>query len=470
MRMNHMSLNRKWILFSLVLVSPAILAAENLNFNYTRAGVLSLEPGLGLQAKACHSKADPMDIYVRFDKNVNMKDISAVRLQISGSAYAKSYTVFSPSVKGRASSDPDFLVPWGAHAKGAVKVKETGSVDIPAVPAHNEQPFCFSNAGPKYYSVIYPPQYSFGGLIPIFKDEPYYLDPLGSLDGRDFSKRCQFALDMLSETDRNSLDYYWPYGTDLYEHRLIKYGDIQGRTGSSFIRDGIKSLGKSFLFVEKQHHIFWSYRAPAEPARTEIQTTSKDYNMDENCSTSSCSFTFPTGKGNQNNIIQDGSTFLVRLNNRNITSLVLNVFTKTGSQTWEWKLKDNNHRNNLYGVYLFGGPQGVSGSYPKPDDPYNIAGFYADKKKSGFYSGTLVTQSALNTTYTNFNKVTPLSLPAVGEGDMNLVNTDSLTFTFGVNNYGSPTLMILGQPLKFAPLTVNGKEVASAMQVRNACY
>ncbi|ENV3755715.1 hypothetical protein ACFJ6F_005664, partial [Salmonella enterica] len=118
MRMNHMSLNRKWILFSLVLVSPAILAAENLNFNYTRADALSLEPQLGLQAKACHSKAEPMDIHVRFDKNVDMKGISEIRLDISGSAYAKSYTVFSPSVKGRADLAPDFLVPWGAHAKG----------------------------------------------------------------------------------------------------------------------------------------------------------------------------------------------------------------------------------------------------------------------------------------------------------------------------------------------------------------
>ncbi|EFP1523768.1 hypothetical protein WDI34_005534 [Salmonella enterica subsp. enterica] len=471
MRMNHMSLNRKWISFSLVLLSPAILAAENLNFNYTRANALSLEPQLGLQAKACHSKADPMDIHVRFDKNVNMKDISEIRLDISGSAYAKSYTVFSPSVKGRADLAPDFLVPWGAHAKGAVNVNETNNVYIPGVPAHNEQPFCFSNGGPRFYSIIYPPAFSFSGLLPIFRDPPYYGDPLGALTKKDFDNKCQRAYDVMVKNQlKDQIEYYWPYGTDLYQHRLIKYKEIGPRTGSYFIEDGIKASGKRFMFAETSLNVFFSERVPDQPPRTESNTTSHDYNMDENCTSSKCSFVFPTGKGNVGNNILSGSGFLVKLNNRNITSLTLNVFAKNGQQTWKWELKDDNHRNDLYALYSFGGSYRIEGSFPKSDDPYNIAGFYVDKKTPGFYSGTLVTRSALNTTYTNFNKVTPLSLPAVQKGAINLVNTDSLTFTVGTGKNGAPTLGVFGQPLKFAPLSVNGKEVASAMDVRNACY
>lgn len=471
MRMNHILLNRRWILFSLVLLSPEILAAENLSFNYTRADALSLEPQLGLQAKACHSKADPMDIHVRFDKNVVMNDISEVRLEISGSAYAKSYTIFSSSVKGRAGSAPDFLVPWGAHAKGAVKVDETSIITIPAVPARNEKPFCFSNGGPRFFSIIYPPKYSYEGFLPIFKEEPFYFDLLGRLGAKDFENKCRRAHDLMEYLGaKDDIQYYWPYGGDLYENLLVGYKQIDAITGSRFIRTGIGTQQLAFLLVERSGLVFFAQRKPEQPARTESRTEPHEYNMDENCTEGKCSYVFPTGRGTSGNKILADSGFLVKLNNRSITSLTLNVIAKKGRQTWKWELKDDKHRNDLYASYSFEGPQGVRESYPKADDPYNIAGFYADNKTPGFYSGTLTARSALNTTYTNFNKVTPLSLPAVQKGAINLVNTDSLTFTVGKGSNGAPTLGVFGQPLKFAPLSVNGKEVASAMQIRNACY
>ncbi|EAA3226648.1 hypothetical protein KK671_004812 [Salmonella enterica subsp. enterica serovar Muenchen] len=470
MKRVNTSLTKTGILFSLVLLSPGVMAAENLNFNYTRAESLSLEPRLGLQARACHSKGDPMDIHVRFNKGMNITKSYKIILDINGGVYTKSYAVFSPVVKSRASVDPDFLVPWGASAKGTAKVNEINSVLIPEIPEQNHDPFCFSNAGPKYYSIIYPPPYSFGGLIPIFKNEPYYVDPLGFLGGGDFSRRCQFALDRLSETDRNSRAYYWPYGKDLYTNRLIKYGDIQGRTGSSFIQDGIKLWGKSFLFVEKQQRIFWSYRSPAVPARTEIQATSKDYNMDENCTASNCSFTFPVGKGDHGNYIQNGGEFLVKLNNRNIMSLNLTLKYDKKTYIWKWQ-RDHSPwiKNRLYLTQ-----NTTEGAIVLPTDidntdPYK--NFYVNGFTS-FYRGTLVPSSSLKmNVYTDYiNKVVPLSLPPDTTGGINLVNTESLTFALGADNNGTPTLEIFGQPLKFAPLSVNGKVAASAMQIRNACY
>lgn len=473
MRMNHMSLNRKWILFSLVLLSPVILAAENLSFNYSRADTLSLEPRLGLQARACHSKADPMDIMVRFNKGMNITRPYKVMLDISGSAYNKSYAVFSSSTKSRAGTDPDFLVPWSAYAKGAAKVNEANSVYIPEVPAQNGNPFCFSNGGPKYYSIIYPPVYSYSGLLPVFENAPYYVDPLGRLTGADFTAKCQRALDFLNSLPpgfKNDIRYYWPYGSDLSTHRLINYRDIGARTGSYFIQDSINRSGKNFMFVEKSGNIFFSTRTAYQPPRTETHTAQQDNKLDANCTTSNCHFTVLAGKGEVGNFIQDGGEFLVKLNNRNISALTLTLVYDKTTYTWKWQQDSSSLiRNRLYLANSTEGGGKVLPAIINVADPYKS--FYKNGTQS-FYRGTLVSEDSLKMdSYKNYiNKIIPLSLPASKPGDINLVNTDSLAFTLGAGNNGAPTLGVFGQPLKFAPLTVNGKEAASAMQVRNACY
>lgn len=470
--MNHMSVIRKWILFSLVLLPPEILAAENLNFNYTRADTLSLEPRLGLQARACHSKADPMEIMIRFNKGMNITKPYKVMLDISGSAYNKSYAVFSSSARSRAGADPDFLVPWRAYAKGAAKVNESDSVYIPEVPAQNENPFCFSNAGPKYYSIIYPPPYSYGGLLPIFKNPPYYVDPLGSLDGSNFNERCQRAYDIINNLPsalRNDIIYYWPYGKDL-THLLINYTEIKSRTGSGFIQNKIETVGKPFLFVETSGNIFFSNRTDYQPPRTEIHTAQQNNNLDENCTTSNCHFTVLAGKGGAGNLIQDGGVFLVKLNNRNVTSLTLTLIYDKTTYTWKWQQDSSSLiRNRLFLANMTGDGGKVLPTTIDVADPYKS--FYKNGAQN-FYRGTLVSAGSLNMdSYNDYiKKVIPLSLPANKQGDINLVNTDSLTFTLGAGNNGAPTLGVFGQPLKFAPLIVNGKEAASAMQVRNACY
>lgn len=470
--MNHVSLTRKWILFSLVLLSPEILA-ENLNFNYTRADTLSLEPRLGLQARACHSKADPMEIMVRFNKGMNITKPYKVMLGISGSAYKRSYAVFSSSAKSRADTDPDFLVPWRASAKGAATVNESNSVNIPSVPARNENPFCFSNDGPKYYSILYPPAYSYSGLLPIFKNSPYYVDPLGALTGANFTEKCQSTLNFLNREHpgfKNDIKYYWPYGNNLYSHLLINYKDIGQRTGSYFIENSISKAGKKFMFVETSRNIFFASRTPGSPSRTEIHTTQQNNTLDTSCTSSDCHFTVLAGNGGAGNLIKDGGAFSVKLNNRNVTSLTLTLVYDKITYTWKWQQDTSSLIRNR----LFLASTAVNGGKVSPvaadaADPYKV--FYKNGALS-FYRGTLSSENLLNMkSYTDYiNKVIPLSLPASKQGDINLVNTESLTFTLGAGNNGAPTLRVFGQPLKFAPLTVNGKEAASAMQVRNACY
>ncbi|EAO2872874.1 hypothetical protein GJ179_11430 [Salmonella enterica subsp. enterica] len=473
MKINHVSLTRKWIVFSLVLLSPEILAAETLNFNYKRADTLSLEPRLGLQARACHSKADPMEIIIGFNKGMNITKPYKVMLDISGSAYTKSYAVFSSSAKKRAGTDPDFLVPWSAYAKGTAKVSESNSVYIPEVPEQNGDPFCFSNGGPRFYSIIYPPKYSYHGLLPIFKNQPYYFDPLGQLGAQDFEDKCKASYDYLNSLPpgfRNDIKLYWPYGTDMWEKRLIKYTDIAKKTGSFWIQDGIERVGEPFLFVEKSANIFFSTRTAYQPPRTEIHTAQQDNNLDENCTASSCHFNVLAGKGGAGNLIQDGGAFLVKLNNRNISALTLTLVYDKTTYIWKWQQDSSSLiRNRLYLANSTGGGGKVLPTAIDMTDPYKD--FYKNETP-GFYRGTLVNDSSLKMdSYNNYiEKIIPLSLPANKQGDINLVNTESLMFTLGAGSDGAPTLGIFGQPLKFAPLTVNGKEAASAMQVRNACY
>ncbi|EGN2452125.1 hypothetical protein IIF46_004374 [Salmonella enterica] len=473
--MSHVLLTRKWILLSLVLLSPYILAAESLNFNYKRADTLSLEPRLGVQARACHSKADPMDIIFRTDKSMNITKPYKVMLSISGGAYDKNYAVFTSSAKNGGNIDSDFLVPWSANAKGAAKVNESNSVTIPAVPARNTDPFCFSDDGPYYYSILYPPRYSVAGLLPIFKNPPYYVDPLGRLTAENFAKKCQKYLTWLEDSHSElltSIDYYWPYGTDLYDHRLVNYTDIKKITGSDAIEREIKAHGKYYLQIEQSHVVFFSSRTKYQPPRTEINTATLNNNVDETCTTSSCNFTFLTGKGNNGNLIQEGGLFLVKLNNRNITSLTLTLVYDKETYTWNWQREQDSSSLTSNRLYLVNSTEGRGTVLPKiidADDPYKS--FYKNGDQS-FYRGTLVTDGSLNMgTYNDYIKnVIPLSLPSNKTGDINLVNTESLTFSLGAGSNGAPTLGILGQPLKFAPIKVNGKDAASAMQVRNACY
>lgn len=477
--MSHVSLTRKWILLSLVLLSPDILAAESLNFNYKRVDTLSLEPRLGVQARACHSKADPMDIMFRIDKGINITKPYKVMLSISGEAYAKNYAVFTSSAKTGGNIGSDFLVPWSAYAKGAAKVNESNSASIPAVPAKNSQPFCFSGSSPYYYSIIYPPSYSVAGLIPIFKDSPYYADPLGYLTAADFEKICQRTLERWESSTNpdavdgvNSARYYWPSGVDLWEHRLVKYTEISRMTGSSFIESRIKQYGKYALQIEQSPVIFFTKRTEYQPPRTEIHTVIKNNNMDENCTTSNCNFTFLTGEGNHGNFIQDGGSFLVRLNNRNVTSLTLTLVYDKETYTWNWQREQDSSSLTSNRLYLVNSTEGRGTVLPKiidADDPYKS--FYKNGDQN-FYLGTLVTAGSLNMgTYNDYIKnVIPLSIPSSKAGDINLVNTESLTFSLGAGSNGAPTLGIFGQPLKFAPIIVNGKNAASAMQVRNACY
>lgn len=443
MRMNHMSLNRKWILFSLVLLSPAILAAENLNFNYTRADALSMDSRLGLQAKACHSKGDPMDIRVRFD-SISVGGSFNVTLAIQGAEYPKSYSVFTKAVQSKQSgADPDFMVPWRINVKGRASGSYTLKVHNPGTSEAWGDIFCFSTGGAPFPDRNQYPHTA--GLKPIFSDDPRY------------KKYC-------SNKPLIYNDYYsWGGNPETT--------DIPGKYKDDYPPENPGNLlrpDQRFLIGNIK---FFTSHTPAKPATDDWATSGFGNSVEKEFSDKKFIYRFPLGAENNKGVHVDNGDFLLRLNNRNISALTLTVTYGGVSEVWSWKAaNDDAYKNRLYLNHQAG--LGIKPSSSDASDPYLINKFY---KENRYYKGTLTPGVYLTSAYTDYiRNIMPLSLPSTSDGEINLVNTDSLIFTIGQTpssgGYESILFRAYGQPLKFAPLTVNGKEVASAMQVRNACY
>ncbi|EAA8761828.1 hypothetical protein EJD04_14650 [Salmonella enterica] len=451
MKENNIVISRKWIFYSLFLLSPGILAAEKLNFNYTLAGELNLEPRLGLQAKACHSKSDPMDIRVRFGGISSAGGNFNVTLAIQGTEYPKSYSVFTKTVQSKQSgADPDFMVPWEVSVNGNVSGLNVVNVKTPGSPARTEysDAFCFF----KGHSLTGAASHAWpsGGFIPVFTTPPYVVSDGGYRTGtKGNASSCNGIPDEKSET------YYWP---DYYHPPY----HIDHPTVNDFYT--------SHVFYRKKTVI------ASTPATTNLDT--KDFNNSVNNEVhkeASFTYTFPFSDGRKDNatvsVRIDKGEFLFRLNNRNISALTLTITDSNASEVWSWKAaNDDAYKNRLYLNHQAG--LGIKPSSSDASDPYLISKFY---KENRYYKGTLTPGVYLTSAYTDYiRNIIPLSLPSTSDGEINLVNTDSLIFTIGqapnAGGYGSMLFRAYGQPLKFAPLTVNGKEVASAMQIRNACY
>ncbi|HIB1406898.1 TPA: hypothetical protein ACWV5C_003425 [Salmonella enterica subsp. enterica serovar Muenchen] len=479
MKMNDFYLNRKWILLSLVLLSLESFAAENLNFNYTRPDPLTLESRLGLQAsKACHSLGDPMNIHVRFNK-VKMSNSPhspagsgiRVKIDIFGIAYPKSSATFSlssgprPPVPGGGGipvSDNDFLLPWGVSLQGTSE-GEVGSIVNAPVPPTYSQPFCFDqrfvvaglnntwNLAPIYY-------------FPTDADgnpNPYYQEGL-------WGKYCTDPKRQEEHTDL----YYWP---DFYNIpdllRVLIAADgpphSQELPGSTF-------LTKHIFFGGKQDGI------PSNPIWSSSDYTDKVDFFTDNSIT--FSYTFPAAspvKG-QSTIIEKGDYILTTLN-REIGSITLTIIDERSGKksVFEWKrsLQPGSYAIDNVLSYQNNAPRQlpISARSLSPQDKDKNDPYISFYNNPDIFRGTLVAVKGLNQKYKNYiDKVMPLSLPATTSGDINLVNTDSLILTIEQTTAWDDKYIVtlFGQPMKFGPLLAGHKytEVASAMQVRNACY
>ncbi|EBC1279781.1 hypothetical protein G6T08_005070 [Salmonella enterica] len=461
MKVYNTSLIKKGILFSLFLLSPEILAAENLNFKYTRADASSLDPRLSKLAKACHTLTDPLNINVQFGgmltNNVNVK------MRVYGSNASKGYAVYTlPGSPGKSASgsvnraalkssttDPDLLVPFGLSIKGQANLQVAQSVSRPVLVTEYGDPFCFSKG-------VYRDQYKFpasDGAPPIYYRPPY--TKWLSDNSSDFETYC---VNSGKERPSNQEDTYWPH-----------YGeDIPGPVANGIEKGGWDGyLGK---------YIFYRGKKQVDSGKTE--TTSKWVNLnptvDKAITALSTEYDFPIYKYDTSYSALQSGNFNLQLFNRDVTRLELEITVFDGDppsiNLFTWK-RDNSYPNN---VLAYQGATLQIAQEPGGDienDPYQT--FYKNISQS-YFRGTLVDDSSLNQKYKDqINNIMPLSLPAKRPGDINLVNTDSLTFkikmTSGIYG-GNFQVTVYGQPLKFGPLYTGSKMALSAMQVRDACY
>ncbi|EJB9575065.1 hypothetical protein MXH76_004268, partial [Salmonella enterica] len=328
MKRVNTSLKKTGIIFSLVLLSPAVMAAENLNFNYTRAGALSLEPKLSLQARACHSKGDPININFRL--NGLRLGTPHITLEIKGRSYSKSYSVF-PATKSMAgkSGAGDFTVPFSIKKNGTASGTNVVTVHHDAVPAQIGTKFCFGAGGSKF----------------------------AFLEGTpDYKRECA--------NKALVYDGRWNWGGNP--------------------NDGVpKPDYISYEMIKK--YIFFTSFTPGKPARDEQQWQDVSGPVSDNGDVVSelYGYALPIPQ------LTDEGNFTFNLSNRNITTLRVDI--KVGGHvvyTWLWgKSKDN--PNILHLVYS--NPTLVPAIIPGPadsnSDPYAKNHFYTE---NGFYKGTLV--------------------------------------------------------------------------------
>ncbi|EAB2832362.1 hypothetical protein YS65_000735 [Salmonella enterica subsp. enterica] len=447
MKVYNTSLIKKGILLSLVLLSPEILAAENLNFNYTRADASSLDPRLSKLAQACHTLTDTMDINVLFGEIMDTRNLR-VTMTVYGKNAGKGYSaVYSlPGTSGKSATDPDLVVPWSLTFKGAASLTVEQISTTPVMETVYDDPFCFSLKTPQGNSIYA----NSNKMPPIYSQPPY----AKGYSNKDFKKYCW---DFNRVNPDNREDTYWPNydeRPDVIAKGMAKsWGEYQGK------------------------YMFYRHKYSTDSGATEQHSNWSNIEQSVDAAGGSSAVPgvvneFPIyQKGAANSVLRNGK-FLIKLNNRNVTELKLDIEnTYLGAHSiFTWK-RDGGYLSN---VLAFQGVQEAFEILSAGDiqnDPYQS--FYNDggKGKKAYFRGTLAEAGSLNQKYKDYIKnIMPLSLPPAYRGDINLVNTHSLTFKIGSVNTTGTTVTVYGQPLKFGPLYSADKEAVDAMQVRNACY
>ncbi|ECU9385506.1 TPA: hypothetical protein ACIVB1_001859 [Salmonella enterica subsp. diarizonae serovar 61:l,v:z35] len=446
-----------------------------LNFNYNRPSSLSLDPRLSLQTRGCLSLVDPMKVNIRFQNGIDVSGLK-VNVKVKGAPASRNYVLYTPAAatlsrqrsNDNTGIDDSFLVPWSVVTNGKAQLTGQYTVQTPYKKWYTyERPFCFK-AGHTLSGAQAQPTDAFntGGLIPIYQTgHPPYVYSNGR--GKDLGNRgdCSFingyeeihtgpTYDTPSTPEDNTpYTGYWP------DYNVLP----------SYIRDSV--LNRVFYRDKLLHEVFPNSYNDNDDINNTVDPVKQN--------TSEVSWDLPLAGGNReyNKMTLKEGGFDLTLANRNISELTLTVTNdKTGkSSVFTWKRDDSGNKllNNTLSLM---NKSDASTGLLKPgviqdgSDAYKASNFYTDGVKQDYFRGTLVDQELLSPVYTNFVKGTPLSLPAVSQGSINVVSTDSLTIRLGQNN-GEYNASIYGQPLKFAPVkTADGTVLSTAQQVRDACY
>lgn len=456
MKVNKLLLKKKWFLISLGLLSSEVFAIppeDKLNLDYTRPEVSILDPRLSKIGEVCHSLDDSMDIKVDFTTAMITNNAS-IKMTIKGNDVRRGYAGVGGETKETVADDLYFLKKWGISTNGELVVDYEKNVSVPVKKWKYVDQFCFNQAIMSHFT----PQWKISQhYIPIY-DNPPYATGLDN-NNENFRKYC---IGSRESTEDGST--YWPSESGK---------DFQNPPQA--VRAGLEKpfdeyLGK-YIFYRGREEV--STGGSVNKPETGTLRPSTEWVLNQTGSDKD-TYVFPIQPaGSFQSRVNPGGWFHFKLNNRNISSLTLDLALGDNHNIFRWERDVNSLDNTLVFKGVTTAPHLGSAGNVK-DDPY--ASFY-DKSKTGpdfYFGGTLVKGSFLTSDYKNYIKNTiPLSLPPTHNGDINLVNTHSLTLLIGrTEGFGSGdyAVTVYGQPLKFGPLYNGNKEVVSAMQVRNACH
>ncbi|WP_311752531.1 hypothetical protein [Proteus columbae] len=492
MKKYNISRINQGIMLSFILLSSGVLASDNLNFKYTRADVSSSDGSLSKVANSCHTLTDPINIRVLFGP----MDTTYKRVRLIVNGFNATYG-YAPYVQSNAleksakpTVDPSRSL-FGASTTGGVAVTTHLTQRHPTMGFKDM--FCFSEPFVDRGREELSPSYYY---TPIYENPPY--EP--GFSNADFERYCQ------GRTFTGGLagvGTYWPGYDPVYSHAR------PSALVETYMKQDWKDYMGKYMFYRQVGLV------PPEPGDKGDYTIYKDdinsqqgigceLGSDKPCLagfSSNIDIEFPLHmkkpeKRPDMTIYQSkigSGEFNIKMNNRNISVVQLQIYDEREGQISnlnEFVWERTNFASNVLKLTKIPSSSVVSaGNVAKdPYQPFYTKDVVPDERlNKEYYRGTLLGASSLNQKYNdNNNKVIALSLPAESRGDINLVNTDSLTFQIdsvngfaanivdglpiGGSSEGGTRVTIYGQPLKFNPTKSGDVERFNALQVRNACY
>lgn len=418
--MNKFSPGRRWFFISLALFTTGIYAGtvEHLNFNYKRDRV---DAGrAGMQVKACRSLTDP--ITLRFE----VADVDSYGEQINLKINGEDINGIIAPFRKDASFNHPFTISSSVSMQGYW-------VSYQRITKKN--PYCFymyEQDGSDLKKLI--PKLPGSFFCKIY-------EPLADGPVYNYNNDIKYAPPEVQDAwNRGDVDYF--------RKHIFYYDEERGP-------DTPQSNSDDPDNVLKTHNI-------TSPGFFKGVKDVRQY--DDSLPFWSGNYSFHTFVSGYNNFT---------LSQRNIQSVELTILRKRDNKTmsFRWGRFDaRNERNlNILRLTLSGSDTELvkpASGQSDESDQYQTLAFYTGKQS--FYRGTLVPGGGLTDEYRSH--IPPLSLPASIEGDINLVNTDSITLKLKRDNGGNYTAWFYGQPLQFSDFNFAGRTVLTASQVKDTCY
>lgn len=419
-----------------------------------------------LQVKACHALSDPITVRLVVNDVDTLQD--TINLKINGSPVDRFISPFKDGA--------DFSIPFKVNVSGDT---EQVVMNKTARPYNNADITCYSKDNPSNTVKKNGTLQFLNGV-----DYTYGLSPIRgfvsatSVPDTKQDKECRDKVNKLGFAEIYHFDPYEPLDkADPVVQKNLKLGE---------------AAAVEFLTGPRA---FWFVTDTTRPLDANPALTNQVGDVVKNLYNDSNLVDVNTTVDNRYPHLMDASWSKVKgaikydITQRNINNIELTISERTGGiwflhaavkvSKFKWTRlnPDDEKTRNVLRLTLDGNAGVItsqSGLLSFPEDKYSENNFYETKSGMGISRGTLVPATKLNDAYDKYVKNTqnyPLSLPAVNDGDINLVNTEEIViFVSKDHDSDKYSALVYGQPLQFSDILSGKRLLAPAGAVRNTCY